>query len=117
MTLFNIKNHFINNPKWKKVYMKRFPEDIDEKNYPDFSNKYVENSILLFKENGYSFHVIERMKSKKFSCCVIAAITYDLNGPNENEILLWDWSHESQAYEQMLVSCICHYDIDFSTFK
>lgn len=104
LTTEQIKNHFITNPEWRNVF---------NKHYKDWTAlNYMERAVEIFKKNGYTFIVEERLKSEKFKHCVRPALM-----KGDEYIVGLDWKHEDNAFEQLLICAVCDYDVDISTFK
>lgn len=92
LTKENIENHFIVNPDWT-------PEN------------YIPRAKEIFEKNGYRFEELRPFKGKTFGHVVELEI---YKGKE------WLWSlqyHQDTALEQLLVDCICNYEVDVSKFK
>lgn len=105
LTEENIRNHFLTNPEWKRVFTEH---------YPDWSpDTYVRDAKALFEVNGYRFEE-DRMSKRpdsKFRCVV----TIDLY--HGDDFVFGLQGHELSVLEQLLIIVICEYEVDISKFK
>lgn len=105
LTKENISNHFIINPVWEELFLKHYP------NWkPD---SYLNDAVELFKKNGYTItnkRMSER-KTSKFYHVVEAELQKD------GEFIFSFQTHDDLAIKQIIIDCVCNYEIDFSTFK
>lgn len=101
----HIKNHFIVNPEWKKLFFTHY-KDFNQSNYTDRTKK-------VFEKNGYSFKTIQPFKSKRFNT-VREVEMYK----GEEWIVAFQGFNERNALEQLFIDIICDYEtVDLSTFK
>lgn len=101
----HIKNHFLENPEWKTIFFKHFH------NYTP--HNYYKRAMEIFQKNGYTFEIIQPYKGR--TCHTIREC--QLNDPAGDLVLGIQSSDERASIEQVLVSVICEYTIDFSKFK
>lgn len=105
MTDEYIKNHFITNPEWKRVFLKHFPL------YS--AQDYMEKALKVFEINGYKI-TTKRMSERKTSAfyrVIDATLLY------KDDFVFSQQSHEDSAVEQVIISCICNYDVDITKFN
>lgn len=97
----HIEAHFIENPSWKKYFLKHFP---------DYSADTWEQDVWsLFERNGYHYH-IEMYKR-------INAVKYiTLFTPSEDDIAQMRDIATSDALQQFLIHIICDHVVDFNKF-
>ena len=109
LTSQNIKNHFIENPEWERVFLKHHPDWTPE--------NYIEKAKALFEANGYKFVENRKFKSDKFK----HILDLDLHGPpskdNEDGFVFGMQGHEDFVYSQVIISAICEYEVDISKFN
>lgn len=115
LTKENIKNHFLSNPVWKRVFLE---------NYPDWTpENYSLNVKALFEKNGYTFKVEKELKNERIGHLV----RMDLYGPpadaqDDGFVFGKDWVQcsyggEIRAVEQIFIPAICEYIVDFTNWK
>lgn len=109
----HIEAHFTENRAWAKLFKSRFP------NWTPAT--WVEDVWSIFEANGYRYE-IERYSNNPESKVYCAVKCVDLFGPitednDDGFIVGYGDSHDSVALEQMLISVICNFDVDFTKFK
>lgn len=105
----HIKNHFIENPEWERVFLKHHPDWTPE--------TYIAKAKALFEANGCKFVENRKFKSANYK----HILDLDLHGPpteeNEDGFLFGLQGHEDLVYSQVIITAICEYEIDFTKFK
>lgn len=105
----HIKNHFLENPVWEKVFLKHYPNWTPE--------TYITSAKTLFEANGYKFVDNRPYKYEKFK----SILDVDLHGPstknNDDGFLFGMQGHADSIYESIIITAICEYKIDFSKFN
>lgn len=116
LTSENIKNHFISNPEWKRVFLANFPSWTPE--------TYLENAEKLFEQNGHSMKVSERLGKRpdsKHWNLVRVLVSEPVSEKNEDGFICeydWTWNGDGKnALEQALIDIVCTYNIDFTNWK
>lgn len=102
----HIKNQFIANPDWRQVFLKHYPNWTPE--------TYIKDALELCAKNQCFFKIVKRGSKNpdsQFYCIVDVEVS--LRGQWLYELQV----HEKQYEQTVLVSAICDYDIDFSTFE
>ncbi len=101
----HVKNQFITNPEWERVFLKHFPNWTIE--------TYEANAEEVFRKNGYTFVPVRRSKNpdSKFYCIVELELYKD--GEWQESITL----HEDFAVQAYIIDLISNYDVDISKFE
>lgn len=103
-----IEEHFRTNLSWKEYFLSK---------YPNYSPKtWTEDAWKLFKDNGYTYSLhrySDNPESKVYDS--IKCIT--LVDSNGEDVIGYMDTHISQALEQLLITVICNFDVDFTKFK
>lgn len=104
LSVENIKNHFINNPEWERVFKARH-KDWDK------TDVYVERAKKIFEDNGFRFNPVHPYKGR-------LATVVELEVYNGDEWMFDQQGDQSQVLEQTLIGLICDMeDIKLATFK
>lgn len=104
----HIENHFIINLYWKKYFLSK---------YPNYSQKtWTEDAWKLFEDNGYTYE-LERYSNNKTSKLYSAIKCITLIDSNGEDVIGYMDTHINSALEQLLISVICNFDVDFTKFK
>lgn len=110
-TAEQIRNHFIINPEWKVIYLAKFGEPKTE--------EYLLNFLNLMEQNGYVFN--ERRYNNRpgstFYVLKFVEMYRKELGQDDPEWIEYGPNHETSAYNEILLDCVCDYKIDFENFK
>jgi hypothetical protein len=105
LTKDNIENQFITNPVWEEVFLKNFPNWTPE--------TYIDNAVSLFNKNGYT--IINKRRSERPDSKFYNVVDCELQ--KDGEFIFSIQTHIDASIKEVLLDCICNYEIDFSTFK
>lgn len=105
ITKENIKNHFITNPAWEEIFLKHYPKWTPE--------NYFKNALELFNKNGYTITETRNSNNKKSVFYKVVEAELQKDG----EFMFSLTGHIDSTSNDVILECICKYEIDFSTFK
>lgn len=124
LTQENIDNHFLANRVWKEIFLSKYPNYTPE--------TYIQNAWELFQQNGYYIE-FERLskdpENKKGLYNVVRANLYNKALINTNVdydeeeynldgfVVGTDWIQERDHIQQLVIWCICDFEIDVTTLK
>lgn len=101
----HIKNHFITNPEWERVFLKYYPNWNPE--------AYEANAKDVFEKNGFSFNIKRRSQNPNSQFYhVVEVELYE-----GEEWLFAIEMHDSYCIQQTIIDIICNYEVDISKFK
>jgi len=99
----HIKNHFILNPSWEKLYKSKF-NDTDPKLWTD-------RVKTILEDMGYTF-IIERYSDNPKSKMYNSVYCISINKDGEELYGRGDVSYKS-CHEQLFIDVICEHIVDF----
>ena len=103
-----IEEHFLINLPWKEYFLSK---------YPKYSTKtWTEDVWKLFKNNGYSYN-LDRYSNNPKSKLYNAIKSIALIDPCGKEVICYLNTNINSALEQLLITVICNFDVDFTKFK
>lgn len=113
LTKDHIKYHFLDNPEWERVFLKHYPNWTPE--------TYVKDAKKLFEANGYSFECERVTNNKKNSLYNVFTVNL-YKGKVEDDDFIFGMRHlrgdgKGDEVEQVLIACICQYEVDISKFQ
>lgn len=110
----HIENHFICNPYWKELFLKEFPTWTPE--------TWTEKAWSIFERNGYTYDVkkySDNPESKLYNAVKYIDL-YDTklkDDVNDGFIIGYGGIRYENCLEQLLISVICDFKVDFTKFK
>ena len=104
-----IEEHFVINKQWKDYFLSKYP------NYSS-PGSWTQDVWQLFEDNGYSYK-FERYSNDVDSKLYKAVKYISLIDSSGKEVISYMDTTINSALEQLLITTICNFDVDFTKFK